>query len=35
MGFIIVTAMIVGAAWFCWRFIFSPRAVKRSARHRS
>jgi len=32
MGFIIVTAVIVGAALFVWWFIFSPQAIERSVR---
>jgi hypothetical protein len=32
MGFIIVTAVIVGAALFMWWFIFSPRAIDGSVR---
>jgi hypothetical protein len=32
MGFIIVTAVIVGAALLGWRFIFSPHAMERSVR---
>jgi hypothetical protein len=33
MGFIIVTAVIVGAALLAWRFIFSPQAMEGSDRH--
>ena len=35
MKFIIVTAVIVGAALFVWWFIFSPQAINRSALRRS
>ena len=34
MGFIIVTAVIVGAALFAWRFIFSQQAIEGSVRRK-